>query len=45
MPLEIVFLEPQNWHPLKPHYKSPITAFTVFWGACREGELVFFFVL
>ena len=20
MPLEIVFLEPQNWRPLKPHY-------------------------
>ena len=28
MPLEIVFLEPQNWRPLKPHYKIPITAFT-----------------
>ena len=23
MPLEIVFLEPQNWRPLKPHYSSP----------------------
>ena len=20
MPLEIVFLEPKNWRPLKPHY-------------------------
>ena len=30
MPLEIVFLERQNWRPLRPHYLSPITAFTVF---------------
>ena len=30
MPLEIVFLEPQNWRPLKPLSKTPITAFTVF---------------
>ena len=28
MPLEIVFLEDQNWRPLKPHYEIPITAFT-----------------
>ena len=28
MPLEIVFLEPQNRRPLKPHYYIPITAFT-----------------
>ena len=28
MPLEIVFLEPQNWRPLKPHYYIPITAFS-----------------
>ena len=28
MPLEIVFLEPQNGRPLKPHYQIPITAFT-----------------
>ena len=34
MPLEIVFLEPQNGLPLKPHYYSPITDFT------GNGEIV-----